>query len=133
MSSNSRKKYKWYTLSAGVVLMLYLTLPQTEPYTILPQKYLKSVAWNVSIIDAPPCPPAAQIYLIKTSPYNFELRRLSRLMLQKQGGVASLFVIGTRDKGNGSNSNYTVQSIQYFCSIAKFNSNANIKRNSLQR
>ena len=77
------------------------TLRTDTPYTIIPSKYSKRVPWNVTIIQAPDCPPVPQIYLIKTSPYNFELRQLSRLMLKKQGGVTAFFVIGLRDGSSG--------------------------------
>ena len=117
------QRFKWYILSAILTFVLYQTIPQTPviPYTILPQKYLKSVPWNVSIITAPPCPPVAQIYLIKTSPYNFDLRRLSRLMLQRQGGVTAFFVIGLRDQGNGQSSD--------FCKLLKTNYGNNFTNN----
>ena len=49
-------------------------------FSLIPSKYLTSVPWKVEIIKAPKCPTAHKIYLIKTSPLNFELRRLSRLM-----------------------------------------------------
>ena len=67
------------------------------PFTIIPSKYSTEVPWNVTIINGPKCPNVPLIYLIKTSPYNFELRQLSRLMLKKQGGVTAFFVIGLRD------------------------------------
>lgn len=67
------------------------------PFTILPSKYSIEVPWNVTIINGPKCQNVPLIYLIKTSPYNFELRQLSRLMLKKQGGVTAFFVIGLRD------------------------------------
>ena len=49
-------------------------------FSTIPDKYLANVPWKVKIVKAPRCPNVRKIYFIKTSPLNFELRRLSRLM-----------------------------------------------------
>ena len=49
-------------------------------FSIIPDKYLANVPWKVKIVKAPRCPNVRKMYFIKTSPLNFELRRLSRLM-----------------------------------------------------
>ena len=49
-------------------------------FSTIPDKYLANVPWKVKIVKAPRCPNVRKIYFIKTSPLNFDLRRLSRLM-----------------------------------------------------
>jgi len=40
----------------------------------LPRRYMENHEWNVDIISAPECPKVQTLRLIKTSPFNFELR-----------------------------------------------------------
>ena len=40
----------------------------------LPQRYIENHEWNIEIISAPECPKVQNLRLIKTSPFNFELR-----------------------------------------------------------
>ena len=80
----TKSKIDWYLINTKS--------PINKEYPVsLPQKFTKITNWRVKLKTIPRCPNSTLIYLIKTSRYNFELRRLSRIILPKN---KALFVIG---------------------------------------
>ena len=79
----TKSKIDWYLINTKSPIKEY-------PVSI-PQKFTKITNWRVKLKTIPRCPNSTLIYLIKTSRYNFELRRLSRIILPKN---KALFVIG---------------------------------------
>ena len=54
------------------VLTSKLIRSYSEP---LPERYKEDHNWDVEIVKAPECPEVQTLRLVKTSPFNFELRK----------------------------------------------------------
>ena len=74
--------------------------PTAPPYNEIPEYLKEDRPWDVPILSAPECPSNIKlIRLVKTTPFNFDLRFHMRSHLRNQGGsdLGVFFLIGTSD------------------------------------
>ena len=73
-----------------------ITLSFAEP---LPDYFKEDHAWNIKILNAPNCSNIEVIRLIKSSPFNYDLRRFIRSHMRNQGASHEgvYFLIGLSD------------------------------------
>ena len=94
MVEKVRNNFGKSTINFGLSILDYLF---SEP---LPNYFKESHEWEIEIIDAPECPVGIKVLrLIKTSPFNFDLRQLLRSHMKNQGAQTKgvFFIIGLGD------------------------------------
>ena len=65
------------------------TIPWSQEQRI-PENFKENRKWNVTILNAPECPPTEEILrLIKTAPFNFDLRKVLKIHRQLNKSVRS--------------------------------------------
>ena len=95
------------------------TIPETSSETArqithsfaepLPDYFKETHAWHIGILKSPSCPNVDVIRLIKSSPFNSELRRYIRSHMKNQGAssVGVFFLIGLHNPSDQANAHIT--------------------------
>lgn len=96
--SLTKIKRNTYLLILCSLPVLYFLYDYT-PFDQLPESFKFNKEWHVEIATSPKCPETKTLYLIKTAPYNFKLRKYARqLHISKANNM--LFIIGQRKKNS---------------------------------
>ena len=71
----------------------------------LPEYFKENHQWNIGILKAPSCPNVEVIRLVKSSPFNSDLRRYIRSHIKNQGASNKgvFFIIGLHDASDQAN------------------------------
>ena len=71
----------------------------------LPEYFKENHKWDIGILKAPSCPNVDVIRLVKSSPFNSDLRRYIRSHMKNQGAsnTGVFFLIGLHDPSDQAN------------------------------
>ena len=87
------------------IVVIHFMYDLVSPYDHIPARFETYAEWHVDLIRAPvSCPNATTLYLIKTAPYNFKLRELTRKLAAYYQHASLVFIIGRRRPASSPNS-----------------------------